>query len=75
MIARGFEWDPRTLTDTKLADRLVAFGADEGITVVDLLPVMRAHRTRALYFPSDGHWTPAGHALAARTIADALGRF
>lgn len=54
-------------------ERLAAFGREEGIDVLDLLPVFRAEAEPLHYFPNDGHWTPAGHALAARTVADYLG--
>jgi lysophospholipase L1-like esterase len=69
MEERGFAWDPRTLVDTTFPDRLRALGAEEGVPVVDLLPVFRAAADRPLYFPRDGHWTAAGHALAAATLA------
>jgi lysophospholipase L1-like esterase len=70
----GFEWDPRTLVDTTFPDRLRRFGEREGVPVVDLLAVFRARRdARRLYFPEDGHWTPAGHAVAADAIAAAVG--
>jgi lysophospholipase L1-like esterase len=68
----GFAWDERTLTDTTFADRLRAFARSENVLFVDLLPVLRQHRDEGLYFPRDGHWTPAGHALAAAEIARAL---
>jgi lysophospholipase L1-like esterase len=70
--ASGFQWDARTLADTTLPDRLRRFGAARDVPVVDLLPVVRTQPGRALYFPRDGHWTPAGHALAATVIADAV---
>src|SRR5262245_31173258 len=70
----GFEWDDRTLTDTTFADRLRALGHAEHVTFVNLLPVLRARQDENLYFPRDGHWTPAGHALVAHVVADALQR-
>jgi hypothetical protein len=69
MEERGFAWDARTLTDTTFPDRLRRFGETEGVPIVDLLPVFRAAAGRSLYFPRDGHWTVAGHALAAATLA------
>jgi lysophospholipase L1-like esterase len=70
----GFEWDDRTLTDTTFADRLRALARSEDVTFVDLLPVLRARRDDGLYFPRDGHWTPAGNALVAHVVAHALER-
>ena len=70
--AHGFARDPRALTDTTFSDRLRAFGERAQVPVVDLLPAMRAAADRPLYFIEDGHWTPEGHALAARMIADAI---
>jgi lysophospholipase L1-like esterase len=68
----GFEMDPALLTDTTMSDRLRAFGAAEGIPVVDLLPPLRARHEDALYYPLDGHWTPLGHGVAAEELADAI---
>jgi hypothetical protein len=70
MAAYGIHDDPRVLTDTTYADRLKAFGDEAGIPVVDLLPVLRAHADRPLYFVEDGHWTRDGHELAATVLAD-----
>ncbi len=40
-----------------------------GIAATDLLPPFREHPTPAtLYFDTDGHWTPAGHQLAAQVL-------
>jgi lysophospholipase L1-like esterase len=69
----GFVWDPRTLEDTTFPDRLRRFGVAAGVPVVDLLPVFRAARDRPLYYVRDGHWTPAGHALAADALAATIG--
>jgi lysophospholipase L1-like esterase len=70
----GFAWDDRALTDTTFADRLRAFARTEGVPFVNLLPILRARRDDGLYFPKDGHWTPAGHALVAGVVAGALER-
>jgi lysophospholipase L1-like esterase len=70
----GFEWDGRTLTDGTFADRLRALARAEHVTFVDLLPSLRARRDHGLYFPEDGHWSPAGHGHVAHVIARALER-
>jgi lysophospholipase L1-like esterase len=68
----GFEWDDRTLSDTTFTDRLGALARAEDVTFIDLLPLLRARRDDGLYFPQDGHWTPAGHVLVADVIARVL---
>lgn len=45
-----------------------AFLEQEGVAVLDLLPVFRQAAESSLYFRVDNHWTAAGHALAAREI-------
>jgi lysophospholipase L1-like esterase len=71
---RGFRWDPRVLSDTTFVDRLRALAAAEGATFVDLLDDFRDRPDEPLYFPRDGHWTAAGHDLAARVLAADLER-
>jgi len=68
----GFVWDERTLTDTTFADRLRALARSEDVPFVDLAPVLRRRRDDGLYFPMDGHWTPAGNAVVAEEVAGAL---
>ena len=69
----GFVWDERTLTDTTFADRLRALARTEDVPFVDLVPVLRRRRDDGLYFPMDGHWSPAGNAVVAEEVATALG--
>ena len=49
---------------------------EAGAAFVDLTPQLRAQARRAsdnkLYYPLDGHWTAAGHAVAAETLAQAI---
>jgi hypothetical protein len=51
---------------------VVGYCQEQGIACIDLLPAFRAANPRGqalLYLPRDQHWTAAGHALAARTVA------
>jgi hypothetical protein len=51
--------------------RLAEAAESAGVRLFDLLPGIRAAAEASdtpLYFREDGHWTPAGHALAARLI-------
>jgi hypothetical protein len=43
-----------------------------GARVVDMLHEFRQHYSADLYFKTDPHWAPAGHALAARTLVKAI---
>lgn len=58
--------------------RLRAFAEKEGIRFVDLTPGFRAERDRlglkSPYFSyeHDGHWSPKGHALAAKFLGEFL---
>lgn len=50
-------------------------GDAEGITVMDLLPEfhrVEKERPHTLYFAGDGHWTAAGHRLAAGIVSEQL---
>jgi hypothetical protein len=69
----GFDWDERMLTDTTFADRLRALARSEDAPFVDLVPALRRRRDDGLYFPMDGHWTPAGNAVVADVLAGAFG--
>ncbi|MCZ7590786.1 MAG: hypothetical protein M5U15_00945 [Kiritimatiellae bacterium] len=65
---RGEHWPPSVF------DELEPALANEGILVVNLLPVFRAAAARGelIYWPDDTHWNEAGIQLAAETIADAI---
>lgn len=53
-------------------DAVLRLLAETGIDHVDLLPPLRAAAVRGeqLYFAHDTHWTPRGHEVAARALAD-----
>ncbi len=54
-------------------EMLVGMTAEMGIEVVDLLPVLlRSPNRESLYFDIDGHWTAAGHQVAADALKPAL---
>jgi hypothetical protein len=52
--------------------RLAAFADQQGLWHLDLRPAFRAAPGPRLYFNNDIHWTPEGHATAARAIAENL---
>jgi len=43
----------------------------QNIAACDLTPALRAG-TQAAYFQTDGHWTPYGHAIVAKTLSACL---
>ncbi len=55
-----------------LIERLRQLSRAEGFEVVDLLPAFarRSEGTPTLFHSCDGHWSPAGHELAASTMAN-----
>lgn len=81
LIPRDFqvsplEWNgaaPAPGLDLELPTRRMA-GLLEGTgaRVIDLLPEFRRQYGPGLYFRMDPHWTPAGHALAARALLPAV---
>ena len=55
--------------------RILAWCARESVACLQLSPTFAAQRdAQPLHFVHDGHWTAAGHALAARTTAEFLRR-
>ncbi|MFN0149082.1 MAG: GDSL-type esterase/lipase family protein [bacterium] len=70
----GFRLDERVVAETPLQDRLAEFARDRRILYCDLLPALRARAGERLFFEQDGHWTRTGNDVAARALADALGR-
>ncbi|HET6349493.1 MAG TPA: hypothetical protein VFH88_10470, partial [Candidatus Krumholzibacteria bacterium] len=68
----GVRLDDRVLHDTEFQKRLADFAEREHVALIDLLPEMRSHPDQRLYYTQDGHWTPAGHEVAAAEIAKRL---
>lgn len=67
--------EARCLAEPPQGTRLPATLAAHGVRFVDLLPEFRAARAGgARLLGGDLHWTEDGHALAARVVAEALGR-
>ncbi len=65
--------DPARFDPERLAGRLGDGCAGAGVSVLDLLPGLRARREQGerLYF-LEGHWTSLGHTVAAEAIAERL---
>jgi hypothetical protein len=55
-----------------LPQRLQAAAEARGIAVVDLLPAFRAHAGEELHYRIDGHWSAAGHRVAAQALYEGL---
>lgn len=73
LAAHGLE--PSEIDPDQPQRRMVSWGAQRGIPVFDTLPVFRAWADDGgspLYVERDGHWTAAGHALAAKFAAGAM---
>ncbi len=60
------------LDSTRAQDALLAFCRAEGLWCHDLLPALRAHADRQLFWRYDFHLTEEGHRLVADDIAAAL---
>lgn len=54
--------------------RLAAIAERDGISYLDVRPALRASAPNGprLFYRNDVHWTPAGHAVVARALADRL---
>jgi hypothetical protein len=68
----GVRIDDRVVRDTVFQDRLAQFARREQLPYIDLLPAMRKRASSRLYYEQDGHWTAAGHDVAARVISQEL---
>jgi len=68
----GVRLDERVLRDTVFQSRLAQFAKKEQVPLIDLLPTLRKHSSSRLYYEEDGHWTPAGHDVAAGVIRERL---
>lgn len=69
-------WSARQLADHEQIPRyreiLRAVAAEEGVAFLDLQPVFAGDDEAALYQPDGVHFSSAGHARAARAIAERL---
>ena len=67
------ERTPEIRIETTFADHVAAWAAANGIRYVDLQPAFReaAAEGQRLFIERDGHFTPAGHAVAAEVFAEA----
>ncbi len=65
-----YDLDAAAYTRDQPNRRLVSFAQAAGLRVLDLLPVLDAHRSEDLYFHE--HWRPRGHAAVADAVADFL---
>lgn len=68
----GVRIDDRVVQNTVFQRRLAEFAKAQDIPFLDLLPAMRKRSTARLYYEQDGHWTAAGHDVAARAVSERL---
>ncbi|MBI1355961.1 MAG: hypothetical protein GC160_16595 [Acidobacteria bacterium] len=75
-MLRGLAMDRSELDLDRPQRFLQDWGLRRNIAVIDLLPAFRAavaaDPSLRLFYTPDSHWTPQGHALAARTAAQEL---
>ena len=60
----------------RLGPALARFGRDNGIRIVDLLPLMPTFEphTELYFLPCDGHWSALGNRVAAEALLSAMAR-
>jgi hypothetical protein len=68
----GVRLDERVVHDTVFQNQLADFARKQQIPLIDLLPDLRKRPTARLYYDQDGHWTAAGHDVAANVIGERL---
>jgi lysophospholipase L1-like esterase len=74
-LVRSAGVPPATMQVDKPQRMITPLANGLGIPVIDLLPAFRkwtADSATSLYLESDGHWSVAGHQLAAASVADGL---
>lgn len=76
-IVRVNNLDAAALQRFSFNDFMADYARKQDLEVLDLTPAFRreyVEKGASLYFKTDSHWTPAGHALAAREIFTNLKR-
>jgi hypothetical protein len=74
-FVRGAQMSPAAMQIEKPQQMITPLAESLGIPVIDLLPRFRewtAEGAAPLYLNWDGHWTEAGHRLAAEVVTDGL---
>lgn len=73
MSRAGLEPASKALDWDRPSNRLGDICTELGVPYVDLTPVFRGYpEPLALFLKGDAHWSPAGHRLAAQTIASGI---
>lgn len=76
ILTGAFPADPQVsafFADVERPDRAVQKICEElGIPLLDTYPILLHNKTRALYFPSDGHLEKEGHAIVADALAERI---
>ncbi len=70
-VSWGFE-KGKTYTDMFSFDLVENFARENNVPFINLLGPLRAHADEKLYFPYDGHFTPAANAIVARALTESF---